>query len=361
MKERNKFFVLLLVLLLAAATYYWFSTDHTKEMVLIGIVDANQVVVSSRIAGRIDKLVVDEGTQVKAGDLIAELDSAELNAQKQASAATIASFRSKVTESQANEAMSKGETASSVVNAQAKLRAANFQLEEAKANLQRLQVDDQRTQSLAASGVASKQDADRSQQQVRAQQAAVAALNDEVRAAEADVKVALARTHQAHAAQSEVASTRSQAANAQAQLVEAETRLGYTRIDAPVSGTISVRVARQGEVVNVGSPIVTIVDLNDSWVRAAMPEIYADRIALGDALKVRLPSGAIIDGKVIFKSAESDFATERDVSNKKRDIRTVVLKVRVDNSQKKLVPGMTAEVLVPKSMLAAKPGESVRN
>ena len=188
----------------------------------------------------------------------------------------------------------------------------------------------------------------------------VASLTDQIRAAEADVRTAQARTHQANAAKSEVAATRSQAANAEAQLAEAETRLGYTRVLAPVAGTVSVRVARQGEVVNVGAPIVTIVDLSDTWVRAAMPEIYADRIAIGDSLKVRLPSSDIIDGRVIFKATEGDFATQRDVNNRKRDIRTVVLKVRVDNSQKKLVPGMTAEVLVPKSMLEAKAGESAR-
>src|SRR5207237_5856701 len=112
-----------------------------------------------------------------------------------------------------------------------------------------------------------------------------------------------------------------------------------------------VRVARQGEVVNPGQPIVTIVDLSDTWVRAPLPETYADRIALGDSLKVRLPDGKTVDGKVIFKAVEADFATQRDVSRSKRDIKTVVLKVAVDNSRKNLVPGMTATVLVPKSKL----------
>src|SRR5882724_10819364 len=109
MKERSKFFLLLAVLTVIAAIYYFFATDHTPEMVLIGTVDANQVVVSPRIMGRIEKLAVEEGTNVKAGDLIAELDSAELQAQREASAATIASLRSRVSQSQANEEVSKGE------------------------------------------------------------------------------------------------------------------------------------------------------------------------------------------------------------------------------------------------------------
>jgi len=127
--------------------------------------------------------------------------------------------------------------------------------------------------------------------------------------------------------------------------------LGYTKIYAPVSGTVSVRAAREGEVLNPGSPIVTIVDLSDTWVRAAIPETQADHIGLGDTLRVRLPGGSIVSGKVFFKAAEADFATQRDVSRRKRDIKTIALKVRLENPNGAFVPGMTAEVLVSPDLL----------
>jgi HlyD family secretion protein len=116
-----------------------------------------------------------------------------------------------------------------------------------------------------------------------------------------------------------------------------------------------VRAARQGEVVNIGAPIVTIVDLNDSWVRAAIPETYADHIGYGDVLKVRLPGGTVTTGKVFFKGVEGDFATQRDVSRMKRDIKTIVLKVRLDNPKGAYVPGMTAEVLVAPAQIKGEP------
>ena len=72
--------------------------------------------------------------------------------------------------------------------------------------------------------------------------------------------------------------------------------MGYTKIYAPVTGTVSVRAAREGEVLNAGQPIVTIVDLSDTWVRAAIPETDADHIGLGDTLRVRLPGGTITSG-----------------------------------------------------------------
>ena len=351
MSVRGKFLILLGIIFAAAFTYYLLSTDRSKDLVLIGTVDANQVIVSPRITGRIEKLAVDEGTEVKAGDLIALLDTAELQAQERAAAATINSLRSKVSQTMATEQMTAGETSSGVLNAQARLQSAKAQLVSAQADLVRISQDNDRTVALANQGVASQQDKDRSLATLQAQQAKVQALKDEVRAAEADLATAQSHLHNLRAAQSTVAATRADMANAAAQRSEAEARLGYTRITAPVSGTVSVRAAREGEVVNAGSPIVTIVDLNDSWVRAAVPETQADHIAIGDTLKVQLPSGDIVPGKVFFKAVEGDYATQRDVSRRKRDIKTVSLKVRIDNAKKLFVPGMTAEVLVPQSLL----------
>jgi multidrug resistance efflux pump len=215
----------------------------------------------------------------------------------------------------------------------------------------RIRSDHDRTVSLADQGVASQQDKDRAQAQLQAQLAAVQSFKDQVAAADADLRAALARTHQAHAARSTVAATRADLASAAAQRAEAMVRLGYTNIVAPVSGTVSVRAAREGEVVSPGQAIVTIVDLSDTWVRASVPETYADHIALGDVFQVRMPSGQSVAGKVFFKAVEGDFATQRDVSRRKRDIKTVALKLRIDNPNELFVPGMTADVVVPPSSL----------
>ena len=67
MSARNRFFILLGIIFVIAAGYYYFSTNHTNDLVLIGTVDANQVIVSAQVEGRIQKLLVDEGTPVKAG------------------------------------------------------------------------------------------------------------------------------------------------------------------------------------------------------------------------------------------------------------------------------------------------------
>jgi biotin carboxyl carrier protein len=129
--------------------------------------------------------------------------------------------------------------------------------------------------ALAKAGVESDMDRVRAEEQLNAQRALVESAQKNVDAAQADLNSAVARTHQQRAAASNVAANEAQVANARAQLVEAETRLGYTKIYAPVSGTVSVRATRQGEVVNPGEAIVTIVDFGDTWVRADAPEILA--------------------------------------------------------------------------------------
>jgi multidrug resistance efflux pump len=342
--------MLFLIVILIAVVYYFASTDRTPETVLIGTVDANQVIVSPQIQGRIQRLLVDEGTVVKQGDLIAVLDPSELEAQKQAAEATLASLQSQVSASRANEAMTRGSTTSDVANSEARLQSSRSQLAEAEATLEQTRLDAKRIVSLADQGVASQQDKDRAQAQLKSQQAHVKSLQDMVGAAEADLNMARARTHQASAAESTVAATRAQMITTQAQLAQAETRLGYTNIYAPVSGTVSVRAAREGEVLNPGQAIVTIVDYTDTWVFAAIPETYAPRVPMGEKLAIRLPGGGTTTGEVIFKAAEGDYATQRDVSRRKRDIKTVAMKVRVDNSNRTLVPGMTAEVLLPKTV-----------
>ncbi len=159
---------------------------------------------------------------------------------------------------------------------------------------------------LAKSGVASTQSSDAAVAALKQAQARVDSLQKQVQSAQSDLASTQARVNQANAAVRTVDAMRGQAQTAQAQIAEADARLAYTKVLAPVSGIVSVRAAREGEVVNVSTPIVTIVDLNDTWVRAAVPETYGEKVAIGDILPVRLPSGSEVQGRVIFKAVEGD-------------------------------------------------------
>ena len=347
MSQRNKFFVVLGVIFLGSLAFYFATSRTPSDLVLVGTVDANQVIVSSKVMGRVEKLTVDEGSQVKQGDLIAHIDSEEWKAEADAAQANIAALEARIGNARANEKLASGTTSSDVQTAQARVDAAHADLTQAEADLERITSDTERTVALTQQGVASKQQEDEAVATLKSQQARVRSLQQALRAAQSDARATEARTFQTQAAISTVADMQRQLQAAKAQFAEANTRLSYTEVTAPVSGIVSVRATREGEVVNPGTPIVTIVDLVQTWVRASIPETQADRIGLGDTLSVQLPSGRTVQGKVINKAVESGFATQRDVGRRKRDIQTVALKLLVENPKEELVPGMTAEVKVP--------------
>jgi HlyD family secretion protein len=344
----RKFFTMLLVIFVIAAAAYYLTTPRGRDIPLIGIVDGNEVIVSPQITGRIVTLKVDEGTAVKKGELIAELDDAELKASLAAAKANVSSLGAQVNEANHNYSWTNGQTDASVTEARARVTSSSAQLEPARAQLWRDQQDLKRMQQLFEKGEVSAQDRDHAEAAVRISKANVEALEEAVRAESAAVEVALANRKQVDARKSAITTTLAQLQQARASEAEIAAQLGYTKIYAPIDGIVSVRVAKQGEVVAQGSPIVVIVDIDDLWVRADVEETYIDSIRFGQKLQVKLPSGDIIQGSVIFKGVENDFATQRDVSRTKRDIKTFAIKVALPNPDGRLFTGMTATVLLPR-------------
>ncbi|MGA3081041.1 MAG: efflux RND transporter periplasmic adaptor subunit [Terracidiphilus sp.] len=351
MNARNRVFLILGFLTVGSLIWYFATVRPSTDLQLIGTVDANEVVVSSRIQGRIQTLTVDEGQDVKAGQLIAVIESDDLQAARKAAEATAESDRWKLGETVETERQTRGETGSATVNAEAMVKAAKASLAQAQANYDHQQADTSRTVALAQQGIMSEQAKDDAATSLQAAHAAVDTATQNVAAAEASLRQARAHELLTTVAARTVDSTRDEAENASALADQAKVELGYAQVFAPVSGKVNVRAARQGEVVAAGAAIVTIMDLTQTWVYAPLPETQADAVQLGDSLRVVMPSGDTIQGKVINKSAEADFATQRDTGARKRDIKTIQLKLLIDNPGERFVPGMIAEVYIPKSKL----------
>jgi HlyD family secretion protein len=347
MKGSWRSFAIIGVVFLIALVFYIFSTPHGREIPLTGIVDGNEVIVSPQIMGRMIKLTVDEGSEVKKGDLIAELDPKELQASLAAARANVASLQAQVSEANHNYSLTDDSTGASLKQAESMLTSTRAQLDQARATLWRDQTDDDRMQKLFDAGVESAQDRDHAEATLRASQANVKSLEDSVGAQEAALSVAKANRKQVDVRGSEIATTLAQLEQARASAAQIETQLGYTEIYAPIDGVVSVRVAKEGEVITQGNPIVVIVDVDHLWVRADVEESYINSVQFGQTLRVRLPSGDILRGQVFFKGVENDFATQRDVSRTKRDIKTFAIKVSVPNEGRRLFTGMTATVLLP--------------
>ena len=158
MNARNRVFMILGLLTLCSLIWYLVTGRSPSDLKLIGTVDANEVLVSAKIPGRVQTLSVEEGQQIKEGQLMAVIESDDLAAARLAAEATVASDRSKLGESMATEQQNQGEVSSATINAQAQLRAAEAALAQANANLAHQQADTLRIVALAKQGIDSEQD-----------------------------------------------------------------------------------------------------------------------------------------------------------------------------------------------------------
>ncbi|HTS18428.1 MAG TPA: efflux RND transporter periplasmic adaptor subunit [Verrucomicrobiae bacterium] len=281
--KRNILFPLVILVAIGAGVYLS-MVRRSHSLVITGIVTTDEVIVSSEIQGRLQHLYVQQGDIVTNGQLLAVIQPQEWQAD-------LAFYSS-------NE------------------KQAVSTLAQAEADLENAQLNFQREKELYATGANSAQEYDNARTTYDAAKARVDALNRQIQAA-------------------------------RAQQEKAQVQLGYTDIHAPINGIVDVRAALQGEVVNPAQGIVTLINPDNLWVRADVPETYIDQIRLGDKFTVRLPSGATREGTVFYRAVDADYATQRDVSRTKRDIKTFEIRLRCDNGDRSLAVGMTAYVLMP--------------
>ena len=275
---------IILIIAVVVAAAYFFTTRPPNEIVLTGIVTTDEVIVSSEIQGRLNQLLVQEGDVVTNGQLLAQIQPEQWQADMDMYTST-------------EQQMS-------------------ADLAQARADAENARLNYERIGGLYSNNVESIQ------------------TFDQARTSYESVKA-------------RVESAQRQIDAASAQKAKAAVYLDYTRILAPTNGIVDKRAALWGEVVNPGQAIVTLINQDNLWVRADVEETYIDRIKLGETFSVRLPSGAVRQGKVYYRSVDADYATQRDVSRTKRDIKTFEIRLRCDNSDRALALGMTAFVTLP--------------
>lgn len=319
------------------------------ELVLTGIVTTDDVIVSTEIEGRIEALLVAEGDQVAPGQLLARIQPREWQADVAFYAGSERQSAAQVAEAEAALRYQEAQTGNQTRQAEASLAAAQAQVAQGEADLENAALTFERVAALRRNGIESQQAYDQARTALDAARAHVAALRKQQQAAEAAVALAKENADQVAVRRAALDASQQQLAATSAQKEKAEVRLERTAIRAPIGGIVDVRAARVGEVVTPGRGIVTLIDPDDLWVRADLEESYVDLVRLGDRLTVRLPSGAELSCPVFYRRADAEYATQRDVSRSKRDIKTFEVRLRCDNRDRRLAVGMTASVIVPLS------------
>jgi HlyD family secretion protein len=338
---------LALVVLIGVVLILLLSATKPKGLRLTGVVTTETVVVSSEVQGRLQELNVKEGDAVQAGQLLGRIQPQEWKADMSFYSNSEQQSAAQVAQAEADLGYQEAQTSNQIAQAQANLAAARAQVAQGDADLENARLNFDRLQGLFQHGVESAQAHDQARTGFEAAKAHADSLGKQVQASEAAVALAKGNAQQVAVRRAMLQASRHQLAAANAQKEKAQVRLGYTEIRAPVSGIVDVRAALQGEVVNPGQAIVTLIDPDDLWVRIDVEETYIDKIRLGQKFQVKLPSGALRTGTVFYRRVDADYATQRDVSRTKRDIKTFEIRLRVDNQDRVLSVGMTAYVTVP--------------
>jgi HlyD family secretion protein len=345
MKRRLPIAVAAAVLLAAAA--YFGATRPVRDIVLTGVVTTDDVIVSSEVQGRLQELRVREGDRVQRGELLGVIQPEEWKADMAYYADSERQSAAQVTQAEADLRYQEAQTRDQTRQAEANLAAATADVTQGQADLENARLSFERERALYRTGVESAQAYDQARTAFAAAKAHVEALRKQGQAAQAALALAQSNANQIAARRAALEADQHRLAAAGAQKRKAAVHLGYTEIHAPITGVVDVRAALPGEVVTPGQGIVTLIDPDDLWVRADVEETYIDRVHLGDRLAVRLPSGAVRQGTVFYRGVDADYATQRDVSHTKRDIKTFEVRLRCDNRDRSLAVGMTAYVTLP--------------
>ncbi len=253
-----------------------------------GRLEAVDIDVASRTAGRVEEILVDEGELVKAGQVVARMDTDVLNAQRRQAEAELQQARSAVAaaESQlAQRASDKAAAQAAVVKAEVELKAARSHLA--------------RSVSLADRGFISPQAVDDAQARVDSAQAAVHAARAQVAAATSAIA----------SARSQVTGAQSSAAAAEANIERIQADIDDTTLKSPRDGRVQFIVARAGEVIPAGGRVMNLVDLSDVYMTFFLPTANVGRVALGSEVRLVLDAAPqyVIPAHVSFVSDVAQF------------------------------------------------------
>ncbi|PZO86809.1 MAG: glycoside hydrolase family 43, partial [Sphingomonas sanxanigenens] len=276
-----------------------------------GRIEAVEMDISAKSPGRIRDILVDEGAFVKAGQLVAHMDTDVLNAQKAEAEAQLAQAQAAIQTAQSQVAQRQSERAAAL---------ASVRQREAELNVARKRFS--RSSTLAREGATAVQERDDDQAQVEGATAAVAAAKAQLAAVDASVGTA----------QSQVIGARSNVDAVRATIQRIEADILDSDLRAPANGRIQYRIAQPGEVVAGGGRVLNLVDLSDVYMTFFLPETVAGKVALGAEVRLVLDAAPnyVIPARVSFVADVAQFTPKTVETQSERQKLMFRVKARID-------------------------------
>jgi HlyD family secretion protein len=338
-----------------------------------GRIAGDEATVSAKTAGRVREIRFREGDSVRAGDMIAMLDDDQVRAREDAAKSAVQQAEARVRSSQQQISVLRAQEQSSSISvdqskidsegrvsqARAQVAAAEAALAQARAANNQAKYDYENQSKLAKDGDLSERQGMLAKSNLEATSAAVNAAEEQVKAArgaynaqQAALKTpailtsqTLSIQEQINKAQSEITGALADAEKARAQLREAEANRADLRIVAPFDGTITVRSVEPGEVINPGTAIVTLVNLQELYLRVFVPIAEIDRVRVDQPARIYLDSrpDRAIEATVSRIDPDAAFTPENTYYREDRVRQVVGVKLAIKNSDGSAKPGVPGE------------------
>lgn len=320
------------------------STDDAQ-------VSGNVVNVSSRVPGHIAQLLVDEGQNVKANQVVAKLDDTDFKAQLAQAQAALAVAETGLRTSQTGVFLQSTQSSTQLAQAQSAVRAAQAGLATAEANDERAHADLKRLQRLYAAGGISEQALEAARTGATAADSGVTAASSQLKSSQEAMRLAQAGTQQVAIKQGGVQTVQAQIAAAQAAVNSAQLQLDHTTITSPVDGVVARRMANVGEQVQPGQGLFAITQTNDVWVSAYVEETNIRRVHQNAPVDVHVDAypketfhGRVQDVGSVTGAQFSLLPQNNAAGNYTKVVQRIPVKVTVDDPKHQLKPGMSAVI-----------------
>jgi HlyD family secretion protein len=301
----------------AVAAFLWIRMNGvgpTDQLLVSGNIEAHESLVSFKaVQSRIVALPFDEGAWVESGTLLAQLDADDYRKQVDVDKAALRVQQRQLTATQENVEVARA----TVVND--------------RADLAQKRLDYDRNQKLFQENVVSADVRDLAATAFKQSAAALSRDQASLVGAQRDVEVARANIQ-----------------DAEQTLELAKITLGYTTLRAPFAGVVMVREAELGEVMQPGTPVVTMADLDHIWLRAYISETDLGRVRWGQDAAVTTDTypGKQYHGRVSFIASDAEFTPKSVETHTERVTLVYRIKIDIDNPQHELKPGMPADATI---------------
>ncbi|MCY1390579.1 Multidrug export protein EmrA [compost metagenome] len=265
LQRRLFIFIALVAVVIAGFFAHWLLIGRFVESTDNAYVQGEITRISSQLGARIDEVLVTDNQQVKNGDLLVRLEADDFKLALERARAQLATREAELAQAQ-----------SKLTQQSSLIAASQADLAASQATLGRAEIDLSRAQTLRKPGYIS-------EERVTTLAADSRVARSQVAKAEADLK---AQRQQIDALNAEVKRLEAQIATARAEVAQAEINLGRTEIRSPVDGRVGQRAARNGQYVQVGAHLLSLVPDSDIWVQANFKETQIERMVPGQSAEL---------------------------------------------------------------------------